>query len=108
MTGQATVPITPDDLAHWLLALNTGGYGNARLELEAHAGRSGSVGLLVTVSVAKPTSPNDEGARTSATMAWPCRTHKSVLGLAVYLCRAVEQQIEADQALESVKAAAQA
>jgi hypothetical protein len=93
-------PVSMFDVMTWWEAVETE-HGVVLTIDMGLAGLGGGGRLTVSVKAHKPSNDAHEPLIAEARLSWPTASHKTVLGLFVYLITSVERQLEASEALEA-------
>ena len=89
------------DCMEWIGAIEEGHNLGVVIEVTRELGKEGPE-LQTKVIAYKPTVGPRNGATHQKMMRWPCKTHKTWLGLVLYLLVSLDDEIEAGEALDGL------
>lgn len=106
MSGMSDYAIKPTEIVALMAEIQAMTGCTLKYEWEVHHLGAGRTGVLITATLTGRTLSGAPVTSWQACQAWPCTTHKSVLGLMYNLGITVSQQYDAAKALATLPAGA--
>ncbi len=104
MSGESHHAIKPTEIADVMAAIQAETGCKVLVTWEVHSSSESGTRLLVSVALEGHLSPVTTLQKWTASQAWPCNTHKTILGLLYNLLISAQQQYDASTALDALQA----